>query len=121
MDDAWELAHFGTTARDGTGDYDGDTATDLQEFVAGTDPGDPASFLRLDLNSYDGATCVLGFRAVAGKTYTVQFRNAVESGSWVNLTNVPAPTVNGPVQVSDTNVSASATRFYQVVTPAQGP
>ncbi|HEY5998126.1 MAG TPA: PKD domain-containing protein [bacterium] len=38
MADAWELAHFGSLARDGAGDADGDGRTDLQEYLAGTDP-----------------------------------------------------------------------------------
>jgi hypothetical protein len=38
MTDAWELAHFGTLARDGSGDYDMDGVSDRDEFLAGTDP-----------------------------------------------------------------------------------
>jgi len=33
MNDSWELANFGTLDRDGTGDFDGDGITDLQEFL----------------------------------------------------------------------------------------
>ncbi|WGZ96374.1 MAG: chitobiase/beta-hexosaminidase C-terminal domain-containing protein [Candidatus Thiothrix putei] len=42
MDDAWELEHFGTLDRDGTGDFDGDGISDLDEFRQGTDPETPA-------------------------------------------------------------------------------
>ena len=38
MNDAWEMEHFGTLERDGTGDFDGDGRTDLQEFTDGTEP-----------------------------------------------------------------------------------
>ncbi|HUT69840.1 MAG TPA: choice-of-anchor U domain-containing protein [Desulfatiglandales bacterium] len=38
MLDAWELEHFGTLDRDGTGDFDGDGISDLDEFLNGTDP-----------------------------------------------------------------------------------
>lgn len=38
MDDDWELAQFGTLDRDGTGDFDGDGISDLDEFLQGSDP-----------------------------------------------------------------------------------
>lgn len=38
MDDDWELEHFGTLDRDGTGDFDGDGVSDLDEFINRTDP-----------------------------------------------------------------------------------
>lgn len=38
MDDAWEMANFGTLDRDGSGDFDGDGISDLDEFLNGTDP-----------------------------------------------------------------------------------
>lgn len=41
MDDDWEQTYFGGLERDGTGDYDGDGITDLQEFLAGSDPTRP--------------------------------------------------------------------------------
>ncbi len=38
MDDDWEEEHFGTLDRDGTGDFDGDGISDLDEFLNGTNP-----------------------------------------------------------------------------------
>ncbi len=38
MDDVWELTYFGTTDRDGTGDFDNDDLTDLLEFENNTNP-----------------------------------------------------------------------------------
>lgn len=38
LDDAWEESNFGDLSRDGTGDFDGDGYTDLEEFEEGTDP-----------------------------------------------------------------------------------
>jgi len=38
MRDDWEMSHFGAQDRDGTGDFDGDGLTDLEEFLGGSDP-----------------------------------------------------------------------------------
>jgi hypothetical protein len=38
MPDYWEYEYFGDLSRDGTGDYDDDGFTDLQEYQNGTDP-----------------------------------------------------------------------------------
>lgn len=38
MDDAWEIDKFGDLSRDGTGDFDGDGISDLDEYLQGTDP-----------------------------------------------------------------------------------
>ena len=38
MDDAWELTHFGNTAQEATGDYDGDGISNFQEYAQGSNP-----------------------------------------------------------------------------------
>lgn len=38
MLDAWEMQHFGNLNRDGSGDFDGDGLSDLEEFRRNTDP-----------------------------------------------------------------------------------
>lgn len=38
MNDDWEIFYFGDLSRDGTGDYDGDGISDLDEFLNGSDP-----------------------------------------------------------------------------------
>jgi hypothetical protein len=46
MPDAWELEHFGSVSSVNGGpadDFDGDRFSNLEEYVAGTDPGDSAS------------------------------------------------------------------------------
>lgn len=42
LSDSWEVDHFGDLSHDGRGDTDADGFTDLEEFLAGTDPTDVA-------------------------------------------------------------------------------
>lgn len=52
LHDAWELGNFGSiTAQNGSGDPDGDFATNLQEFAAGTNPNGPLSWPDTDSDS----------------------------------------------------------------------
>jgi hypothetical protein len=61
----------------------------------------------------------LRFTATAGQTYTAQYRNSLSTGSWLNLTNIPAQGVTQPVDVTDTGMTNSATRSYRIVSPQQ--
>jgi len=50
----------------------------------------------------------------------VLYRDAFdETHPWMKLLDVPAQVVAGPYEVKDLEANSSATRFYQVVTPAQ--
>jgi hypothetical protein len=116
LPDTWEMAWFGTLARNGTGDFDGDGQTDSQEYLAGTSPVDPASYLKIDSIDAAGGATAIHFTAAAGKTYSVLFRNNASSGTWARLTNVPAQSGTAAITVNDPTGGA-ATRFYRLVTP----
>ena len=118
MPDAWELANFATLARDGSGDFDSDGESDLNEYLSGTNPTDPTDYLRILSGVVTGTTCVLTFNAVAGESYSVFYRDAVDAGAWTKLADVPAHASTGPVQVFDTNLTGP-TRYYRLVTPTQ--
>jgi hypothetical protein len=82
LPDAYERAVFGDLGRSGDGDFDGDGATDRDEFVSGTDPKDPRSVLRLVIDGTDaGGSVLLRWRTVLGVAYQVQ-RGAPGTGSW---------------------------------------
>ena len=70
--------------------------------------------------SRNGNVVSLIFTAEAGKTYTVQYRDALDDAHpWVKLLNVPAQAITGSFEAKDLNANVSATRFYRLVTPAQ--
>jgi hypothetical protein len=54
----------------------------------------------------------LHFRAKAGKAYTVERRNAVQSGSWTVITNIPPAAAARDLSVCD--ALSSSNRFYRV-------
>jgi hypothetical protein len=115
MPDDWEIANGlnPDLAADAGQDPDLDRATNLAEYRAGTNPRSSASVLRFTSIRRLGGTVELRFLAVAGKAYEVQSRADVSSGSWITISNVPAPSATGEVTV---NVSAAgATSFYRVV------
>jgi hypothetical protein len=90
----------------------------LQEYLAGTNPQDAASFLKLDSAVVAGGGLNINFTAVAGKTYSVLRKDDLSNGVWLKLADVPAPNVTGPITVTDANNNLSAQRFYRLVTPA---
>ena len=63
-----------------------------------------------------GSNTVLTFDAVAAKTYSVLYKDALSDAGWSKLTDVPAPAVDQTETVVDT--AAGSTRFYVLVTPA---
>ncbi len=68
-------------------DHDGDGFPDEAERVAGTNPYNPASFLRIQSISIENGNVVLHWTAFGGRTYHVQERN--DDGTWLPLSNPP--------------------------------
>lgn len=117
LPDAWELQYFHTLDRDGSGDFDSDGASDRDEYLAGTRPNDATDALRVVASVNDTGTTLV-FGAVAGRTYTVQYRGALTGNAWMRLQDVPAPAASGPITVLDPAMSEGQ-RYYRLVTPAQ--
>src|SRR5690606_14193904 len=100
-------------------DPDGDGHSNLDEFRAGTDPRDAASVLKLDVEMTGDRQIRFRVHAVRERTYAIEWREDVTNGEWQVLQVIPAPAVDGVVEVSDPAGTLSAgPRFYRVVTPA---
>jgi hypothetical protein len=112
MDDDFEITYFGNLERDGAGDMDNDGHTDQEEFLAGTNPTDDSSILRVVSISAPGSTTrQLVWFSTPGRSYLVQFKDSL-TDSWSNLT--------GPVRAYDstamaTDDSSNPQRFYRVL------
>jgi hypothetical protein len=117
LPDAWEL-QYGlnpNSPADAQADSDGDTMTNWQEYIAGTDPTDPSSYLKLDAIATSPSEASLQFMAVSNRTYTVEFTDALGLRSWSKLADLPALPTN---YLEILTIPASATnRYYRLLTP----
>jgi hypothetical protein len=119
--DAWETAN-GLNADDPADaalDEDGDGHTNVQEYLAGTDPHDANSCLRLtDLGTLPSNGWRMTFPAVAGRTYAVETRDQFDAGDWYRLVEVPSSPTNWSVNWIDwRGPTSNGARLYRVVTP----
>lgn len=117
--DSWETL-FGldpADPADGDLDPDGDGLSNREEFLAGTDPTNALSCLRIDTFSLSNAV-VLTFQARSNRTYTVQYTDGLTNTGWQWLQDVFLRTTNRTEIVTDPSPPA-AQRLYRLVTPRQ--
>ena len=98
-------------------DPDGDTHTNYQEYITGTHPRDGQSYLKVSPIDHATGSVTLGFNAVAGRAYSILWRDFVESGAWIKLTDVPSAGTAQPVQLVDDTLGSRTQRYYRIVTP----
>jgi hypothetical protein len=118
LPDPWETA-YGFSSEDPNDaplDADGDGMSNWQEHVAGTDPTNAASYLKIEA-AVDGAGTRVLLGAVSNKTYTVQFTDALATAHWTKLADLVARPTNRTEGLRDPVFRS--TRFYRVVTPRQ--
>jgi hypothetical protein len=118
MADVWEVQYgFNTNnAADALLDFDGDGMINRDEYIAGTDPTNPLSLLKLTVTTTNSA--VLEFVAQSNITYTIQYRTNLSINVWSNYLNLTAQPQARTVQVEAVNVPLlTSPRFYRIVTP----
>jgi sugar lactone lactonase YvrE len=113
--DTWRLIYFGTISNllsAANLDPDGDGASNWQEYVAGTNPMDPTSALKL-MTSGSSPNFSVQWPSVPGKTYMVQSSASLFSTNWTILaSNLPGTGMM--MQFADTNAPAPPASFYRV-------
>ena len=120
--DAWETANGmnPNDSNDAALDSDGDSVSNYLEYLAGTNPQNAGSVFKVGTVAATGpgGAFVITFTAQAGRSYTVQYRISLSSGSWLEVADVAAGAA-GAVQVTDSGSIGQPARFYRIVTPAQ--
>jgi hypothetical protein len=118
--DSWRLRYFGTVNNllsQATADADGDGASNWQEYVAGTDPTDPKSVLRVSTDQAVGQQsqdCVVRWPSVAGKQYIIERSASLFGPVWTPISTITGS--GNDMEFHDT--TGGSVRFYRVhVTP----
>lgn len=115
LPDDWELTYFPdltSTSGGPTEDFDLDGATDLQEYLAGTDPTHAQSKLRSWIESDTSGQFNLKWTSVPGKTYQIQTSPDLETAWQPHLNPIEATTEI----TSQTLTTTSAALFLRVST-----
>lgn len=117
MPDAWEAANGldQNNAGDAALDTDGDSQTNLDEYIAGTNPADAGSRL-LAATSPAGAEVQVSFPAVAGKSYRIQVTGDLAT-PWQTVQSYPVQSAAGTLSWTDPDSDTLSRRFYRVITP----
>jgi hypothetical protein len=113
--DSWRLRYFGSVNNllsQADADADGDGANNMAEYIAGTDPTDPNSMLKLSSSrDIPSPGCLIRWPSVEGKQYIIERSSSMFSPSWV-----PIATNSGTgaeMEFHDSGATGSS-RFYRV-------
>jgi hypothetical protein len=114
LPDAWENSHSlsATNQTDASLDSDGDGHSNLQEFLAGTNPLDPWDVLTTHL-VLDGGGWNLQFEGVARVGYAVQSAASLPAAIWTTIAEIPARATNSTLALP-LNAGTSTNLFLRV-------
>jgi hypothetical protein len=116
LPDTWEMAnHTDPFVADGLLDPDGDGFSNYEEWLAGTDPYDGASYLKIEAKHTADPGIILRFDAVADRSYSI-LTAPTPQGAWLVLTNIAAA---ADYRVISLPQPATGAAFYRLVVPAR--
>lgn len=111
----WLLSNFGTTNVDASADPDGDGMSNLQEYLAGTNPNDGTDYLRITAYhlASGGTNATLTWSSTPTRRYYILKRLDLGTNSWTDSgLNLVVPDGNSTTRTfGDSN---APTRFYRI-------
>ncbi len=115
MDDGWEVKYgFNPADRtDAIQDADGDGHTNLQEYLAGTDPRDPHSLLRIETFQVASNLCRIRFSSAVGRLYRVERTSAFPGTNWLTVSENLVGT-GKILEVFDPVTSGTTRQWYRI-------
>ncbi len=114
LPDAWEIHYFGSApaGRSSAIDSDGDGASDLSEFLSGTDPKDPASLLIFSqIERLADGRLRLHWRAVSGYAYRIS--GSSDMANWAPYSSWIFPSTEDEVYTLP-NLGAAPVLFFRI-------
>ncbi|MCL5096963.1 MAG: lamin tail domain-containing protein [Candidatus Omnitrophica bacterium] len=119
LPDDWELAYGldPTDPTDSTRDLDADGKTNLQEYWAGTNPLDPHSSFSVAM-TWTANGLSLSFTAAADRSYSVQYRDSMETDGWLPMADISSAPTNHAVEVMDNQAGQKSQRYYRIAVPS---
>jgi len=117
--DAWRMLYFGGTGAVtnsqscATCDADHDGLNNFQEFLAGTNPTNSASVVKLYPPLANSSSNIVGFPSTTGTVYRLQYRDDLVSGAW----SIAADQIVGTgtnIDITDFAQPPTGKRFYQL-------
>lgn len=119
IDDSWQVQYFGqppNSLAGPTSDPDSDGQNNRFEFTAGLIPNDPKSRFVLSIQpviGQPGQKSIVFNPLASGRTYAVEFRTNLTTGTWSPLTGT-TQSDNGTTRTVNDLSASSAPKFYRV-------
>jgi hypothetical protein len=99
-------------------DYEGDGLTNLEEYLAGTDPGSASSTLAVEWIEWRDGQVHLGVRLASDRAYVLEATTDPQTGPWEWVQDVTVPPGGGLTEITDGSSGGAKTRYYRLVLTA---